>query len=287
MDYHEDTSHLTKTALTVFVQSRQEYYHQFVAKDMPRRESTQEMIAGTVLHAMFLEGKSLDDLVGVYPESCINKNGGLIGANTKKYREVNPGLFWMKGKDRDRLETTFVRLRETAIGEAIAACSQFEHEWRAKIYGKACKCRTDIAGDMGTHWVVYDLKFTETIGAFVRSSRTLKYWLQDAHYTPIIAESVRKPVVFKFIAAETVYPFRVRIHSYNEIKREMAAKFHKSQVIDLMNCERTGDWSDLVEEDLPLSEWDVSGAGEVLFEDVDFDAINAPVEKTEEMEMPF
>jgi hypothetical protein len=238
---------------------------------------------------MFLERKSLDDLVGVYPASCINKNGGLIGANTKKYREVNPGLFWMKEADRDRIANTYARLKDTAICEAIAECSEYEETMRAKVYGKQCKCRPDIAGDIGEAWVVYDLKFTPNFRQFAQSSRAFKYWLQDAHYSAIIRELSGKPVIFKFIAAETVFPYRVSIRSYNQIKREMAAKYHKSKVLDLIACERTGIWKDNIDEDLPLTEWDVEGAGDVLFDDQDLDALNAPVDETEtaDMEMPF
>lgn len=286
-DYHEDTSHLTKTALTVFCDSPVEYYHQYITHKMPFKKQTATMIDGTVLHALFLEAKKLDDVVGVYPDDCINKAGGLIGANTKKHRSANPNLYWMKEQDRDRIKTTYERLKDTAIGDAIGECSEFEQTMRAKVYGSLCKCRPDIAGDLGPYWVVYDLKFTPTIRQFPQSSRAFRYWLQDAHYSAVIRELTGKPVVFKFIAAETAFPYRVSIHSYNPIKREMAAKFHKSKVLDLQACLASNVWKDNIDEDLPLNEWDCGGAGEVLFDDDVLDDLNTTVDELEEVEMPF
>ena len=266
MDYHEDTTHLTKTALTVFCNSPIEYYHQFITGQMPRRQPTQEMIDGTVLHSLFLDNRELDEIVGVYPDSCINKAGGLIGLNAKKHRLANPQTVWMKEADRDRIRTTFDRLADTAIGDAIAECSEYEQEMRANVFGVPCKCKPDIAGDVGEYWMVYDLKFTETIKSFGRTALMFKYWLQDAHYSAVIQELTGKPVVFKFIAAETVFPYRVSIRSYNPIKREMAAKYHKSKVLDLQACLTSGVWKDNWDEDLPLNEWDCQ-AGDVMFDE--------------------
>jgi hypothetical protein len=284
--YHEDNSHLTKTALSVFCDSVLEYYHQFVTGKMQRRKQTQDMIDGTVLHSLFLDGKELDDLVGVYPDSCLNKNGGLIGVNAKKHREANRQSYWMKEQDRDRIRTTFLQLQDTAIGEAIAECSEYEQEMKSVVYGVPSKCKPDIAGDVGEYWMVYDLKFTDAFKQFDRTSRAFKYWLQDAHYSAVIRELTGKPVIFKFIVAETTFPYRVAIRSYNPIKREMAAKYHKSKVLDLQACVKSGIWKDNWEEDLPLSEWDCQ-AGEVLFDDQTLDAMNESVDEYEEMEMPF
>ena len=287
MGYHDDASEVTKTALTVFCESQVEYYHQFITGKMQRRQQTEAMIDGVVLHSLFLDGKELDDLVGVYPDSCLNKNGGLIGVNAKKHREANRQSYWMKESERDRIRTVWTNLQDTAIAEAIAECSEYEQTMRASVYGVPCKCKPDIAGDVGEYWLVYDLKFTDAIKQFPRSSRQFKYWLQDAHYSAVIRELTGKPVLFKFIVAETVFPYRVSIHSYNPIKREMAAKYHKSKLLDLAACLRTNIWKDNFEEDLPLSEWDCE-AGEVLFSDEALDAMNAPVDvESEMMEMPF
>lgn len=287
MDYHEDTSELTKTALTVFCQSPVEYYHTYVTKLMQPKQATAPMIDGVVLHAMMLEKKSIDQVVGVYPPDCINKVGGLIGANTKKHRAANPHLYWMKAQDRDHIQETYERLKDTAIADAIAECSEFEKTMRAKVYGMPCKCRPDIAGDIGPYWVAYDLKFTPSIHQFPQSSRQFRYWLQDAHYSAVIRELTGKPVVFKFIAAETVFPYRVSIRSYNQIKREMAAKYHKGKVLSLQACLASGVWEDRFDEDLPLSEWDCGAGDDVLIDEEQFDLINQPVEESEEVEMPF
>jgi hypothetical protein len=286
--YHDDNTHLTKTALSVFCESPVEYYHQFITGKMQRRQQTEAMIDGTILHSLFLDDLAIDELIGVYPDSCLNKNGGLIGVNAKKHRASNPQSYWMKEQDRDRIRETYERLQDTAIGEAIAECSEYEQEMRAKVYGTLCKCKPDIAGDVGEYWMVYDLKFTDSIKQFGNTARKLKYWLQDAHYSAVIRELTGKQVVFKFIAAETVFPYRVAIRSYNPIKREMATKYHKSKIADLQACLASGEWRDRWDEDLPLSEWDCE-AGEILFDDTTLDAMNESVEDVSELMegMPF
>lgn len=288
MGYHDDQTEITKTALNVFCDSPLEYYHQFITGQMPWKKTTAPMTDGIVLHGMFLENKPIDSLVGVYPDSCINKAGGLIGANTKKHRDANPELYWMKVADRDRIMETYNRLKDTAITSAIEECSHFEQTMRATVYGTKCKCRPDIAGDVGPYWVVYDLKFTPSIRQFPQSSRAFRYWLQDAHYSAVIQELTGKPVVFKFIAAETCFPYRVFIHSYNPIKREMAARYHKSKICDLQACMNSGIWTDKVNEDLPLSEWDCE-CGDVFMEEDAFESLNQPVdeETNETVDMPF
>lgn len=245
MGYHDDTSELTKTALNVFVDSPYEYYLQFETRQMKQREQTKPMITGIVQHAMFLEQKKLDDLVAVYTSECFKKDKKSLNPKpAEAFRLANAGKFCMKERERDNIAETYDRLKDSAIAHAIAECSEFEKTKRATVYGVPCKCKPDIAGDIGESWVVYDLKFTDSIAGFVKTSRSFRYWLQDAHYSAVIQELTGKPVVFKFIAAETVFPYRVRIYEYDGIKREMAARFHKSKVLDFAACRRSKVWPD-------------------------------------------
>ena len=39
MNYHEDTTHLTKTQLATFLKSPVDYYHTFITRKMPSRAS--------------------------------------------------------------------------------------------------------------------------------------------------------------------------------------------------------------------------------------------------------
>ena len=286
MGYHEDTTDLTKTQLSVFIDSPAEYEAQYITGTMARRKQTAEMIVGTCCHAAMLEKKRIDDLIGVYPDSCLKSDKTINGKPAAKHRAENPGKYWMKEQERDNIVKVYNRLKDTAIADAIAASTKFEHVWRANLYGRSCKCMTDIAGDTGQQWDVWDLKFTNNIRQFYKTSKQFRYWLQDAHYSPIVSENVGKPVRFRFLVAETVEPYRVRIHWYDEIKREAAARSHKSHILSFMACEKSGIWPDNYDPNLPLSEYDLGG-GEVLFDDETLDAMNESVDEYEEAEMPF
>ncbi len=70
-----------------------------------------------------------------------------------------------------------------------------------------------------------------------------------------------KPTVFKFIAVETLFPFRVQVYTYDPRSREIARDYHRKKIEQLLECEKTGDWSDRWNGDLLLNPWDVEGCG--------------------------
>ncbi|NCX56405.1 MAG: hypothetical protein EBW87_04310, partial [Burkholderiaceae bacterium] len=51
-DYHSDTSAISKSMLSVFMDSPVEYYHQFITGLMPRKAPTKRMKIGTICHAI-------------------------------------------------------------------------------------------------------------------------------------------------------------------------------------------------------------------------------------------
>lgn len=268
-EYHSDTTHLTKTALTVFCDSPREYYLQFVTQEMERKRTTKAMATGTALHAMLLENKKLEEVVGIYPDSCLRSDGGLNWKPAGQYRLENPGkVAFCKAEDAESIQIVYDNVKDSVISQAIQEAEHFEKEFRETVYGTKCKCKPDIAGDIGEYWMVYDLKFMDRVDpeSFKRSARAFKYWLQDAHYSAVLRELTGKPVVFKFLAVEVQFPFRVQAYWYGARQREIARDYHKTKIIDLQACIRSGDWGDNWPNELPLNEWDVGGdkSGELL-----------------------
>ena len=264
MGYHDDASEVTKTALTVFCESQIEYYLQFVTQEMERKRATREMSVGTVLHAMLLEFKKLDEVIGIYPESCLKTDGSINWKPAAQFRADNPDkLGFFKASAAEDIQIVYDAVKDGPIATAIEESSHLEKEFHATLYGCPCKCKPDIAGDVGEYWVCYDLKFMDRIypGMFSRSARSFRYYLQDAHYSSILTELSGKPTVFKFIAVETQFPFRVKVYSYDQRSREIAHEFHKRKIEQLLECQRTGDWSDKWSGDLILNPWDVDNIG--------------------------
>lgn len=263
-EYHEDNSHLTKTALSVFCDSPQEYYLQFIAREMERKQATREMSTGTVLHAMLLENKKLEEVIGIYPESCLKSDGALNWKPAAQYRADNPDkLGFFKAQAAEDIQIVYDAVKDGPIAEAIEESSHLEKEFRAMLYGVRCKCKPDIAGDLGEYWVAYDLKFMDRIypGMFRRSAKSFRYYLQDAHYSAVLSEISGKPTVFKFIAVETQFPFRKQVYCYDPRSREIARDFHRKKIEQLKECQSTGDWSDRWSGDLIVNPWEVEGCG--------------------------
>lgn len=262
--YHQDNSHLTKTALTVFCDSVREYYLQFVSMEMDRKQATREMSTGTVLHAMLLESKSLDEVIGIYPDSCLKSDGAINWKPAAQFRADNPDkLGFFKASAAEDIQIVYDAVKDSAIATAIEESSHLEKEFRATVYGCKCKCKPDIAGDLGEYWACYDLKFMDRIypGMFRRSAKSFRYYLQDAHYSAVLSELSGKPTVFKFIAVETQYPFRVQVYVYDPRSREIARDFHRKKVEQVLECQASGDWSDRWSGDLILNPWEVEGCG--------------------------
>lgn len=265
MGYHDDTEYLSKTALTVFCDSPREYYLQFVSQEMERKQTTKAMSTGTALHAMLLENKKLEDVVGIYPPECLKVDGGLNWRPAAAYRDANRDkVAFCKAKEAQDVQIVFDAVKDSAIATAIEESSHLEKEFRSVVHGVKCKCKPDIAGDLGEYWACYDLKFMDRISPvmFRRSARSFKYHLQDAHYSSVLTALHDKPVVFKFIAVEVLFPFRVQVYTYNARSREIARDYHKKKVLELAHRREIGDWSDNWDGELILNPWDVEGCGE-------------------------
>lgn len=267
-EYHEDTTHLTKTALSVFCDSPQEYYLQFVAKAMPRKQPSKVMLVGTVLHSVLLENIAIEAAIAIYDESCLQSNGSLNWRTAAKFRDANPGKVCMKEADAEAIYDVYKAIQDTLIYEAIAQGQHFEKTFSADVHGMPCKCKPDIACDMGDYILLYDLKFMEQINplAFQRSAKNFRYYLQDAHYSGVMRELSGKPVQFRFIAIETKLPYRVQPYWYIGQSREMARDFHKSKLIDLQACQRSGVWSDNWANEIVLHPWEIGGEVDELVE---------------------
>lgn len=87
-EYHSDFSRLSASMLKVWMKSRREFEAIYVTKVKEPQPATKIMDFGSVIHAVFLEGKKLDDVVMQYPSFCLNKNGGLIGAQADTVNDV-------------------------------------------------------------------------------------------------------------------------------------------------------------------------------------------------------
>lgn len=271
-DYHSDTEYLSKTGLTVFIDSPYEYYMQYISCEMPRRKPTAAMVVGSVAHSVLLEQTTLDEIAVAYDESCFNKDGGLNGKRAEAFRDAHSGKHILRPSELDGCRRIIDAVKNSPIVKTIASCEAKEAEYRATIHGVKCKCKVDMlhVGDVVS---AYDLKFMDNISpsAFYRSAKAFKYWLQDVHYGAILRAIYRKPVEFQFIAIETKKPYRNQTYMYSPAQLEQAKDFHQLKLGGFAVCQSSGNWSDNWSCQIPLAPWEVgySGEGELVEYDGD------------------
>lgn len=259
-EYHSDRTHISKTMLNLFYKSPVEYYHTYITGLMEEYQPNAAMQLGTIGHAVLLEQKDLDELIAVYPDFCLKSNGALKSDAAEAFQNLNRDKICLKERELEPI-LKFIEgvSQHELLMEAIEHASSLERRFNAEIEGVKCKCKPDIACDMGQYVLVPDLKFSEDISPdqFRRSAKRLRYWLQDAHYSKVLSENFGgKPVVFKFYAIETKFPFRMKIYAYEPRSREIAADNHAGKLRDLKVCMDTGVWEDNWEGDLHLNNWE-------------------------------
>lgn len=259
--YHDDHTSVSRTMLKLFRQSRVEFNLTYNTRELPPWTPTQPALLGTVLHAMLLEDKQLDDLVLRYPDDVLNVNGGLIGKRAEAFRDDHPDCVCMKDSDYDAIFSGIESVvQHPQIKEMLSVAGHREVRFDADLFGVPCRCKPDICCDMGEVVLCYDLKFMQNVDpeSWRRSSKRLAYWMQDAHYSAVLGDVFGKPVQFRFCCIETKAPYRVQWYWYDHRSREIAADEHKRLLYDLKRCRETGDWSDDWKSECVISPWDIT-----------------------------
>lgn len=265
--YHNDYSHISRTMLKLFRESRLEYHLTYVTGQRKPKEPNKPMLTGTVGHEILLKGRKLDELVLCYPGNCLNGNGGLIGARAEAFRNEHPNWICLKHEEYDGIEgfVKAVRSRDD-IRQVLENATSKEKRFDAELDGLPCKCMPDIACDLGDYITVYDFKFSEKVDpiSWRRTSKRLALWLQDAHYSRVLAKRFDKPVQFRFINVEIVPPHRIQWYWYPPASRELAFSEHRKDLLDLAACYDSGDWSDNWTSETELSPWDFRTEDEMV-----------------------
>ena len=81
-EYHADFSRVSKTMLNDYIESPLDYYCYYVARSLekPKFKAT---TVGSIVHDVLLEGHNLAETVAIYPDSLMNKSGGLVTSKSK------------------------------------------------------------------------------------------------------------------------------------------------------------------------------------------------------------
>ena len=260
-DYHSIDDALTRSALSLFLDNPQDFYLQYVAKTVARKEPTARMELGTLLHSILLEKIDPFEAIAIYPETCLKSDGGLNPKPVAHFREDNPDSVCLKVEAAERVTMAVSAFRHSAIGPILAGNYHFEQAFYGDVSGVRIKCKPDIAGAVNDRAVCYDLKVVEDDfdGLFHRTSKRLKYWLQDAHYSAIMSQVYEGlPTEFAFFTLRMTPPFRVRMYSYDILSRESAATKHRAGLAKYADYLSRDYWPDEYDGTLVLDPWDAN-----------------------------
>lgn len=256
MNYHTDTTALTRSQLIEFIKSPEVYHGMFIAGTVPHKAPSKQMDIGTVAHAILLERKPIEDVVLALPDSCLKSNGAINPTARDRFSEDNPDRIILKAEEYDNVKAICEAVEKSPLAPVLKVAASCEETIEAEVHGRLCKCKTDILGHVEDHVSAVDLKIGK-LDVFRNNARRLRYWMQDAHYSKVIEAHHGKPCVFRFCMIESQPPFRVRWWWYDQPSRETARKHHQEQVERLLKCEAAGVYEDDHDPILVLSPWEV------------------------------
>lgn len=249
MSYHQDYSRVSKTMLGHFMKSHYDYYRYYVAREALPPQPNRAMVIGSAVHKILLERAKPEECLLVYPDECLNKNGGLIGVNAAKFRDANPDKFVVKQEDAATIGEAVVAALNHDLGDLIAhpdAVFELPQQWIDSQTQLPCRMMADFYCDMGDEVLAYDLKTTERIypSDVRRTFRNLRYWLQDAHYSNGLETILGKPVRFAFWLLEVKEPYRICRWEYKPSDRDNFKPVYQNTMETLARCYREDHWED-------------------------------------------
>lgn len=266
--YHGDYGRVSKTMLGHFLKSRSDYHRFYVAKTQLPPSPKRRMVVGSAIHAILLDRVAIDDAVKCYPASCLKSDGSLNPKPASQFRVDNPDSFCMKQADYDLVHGACEAVRAHELGKLIEhpdAVFEIPQQWTCRHTGLECRMMADWFIELDDLVLCFDLKTTEEIypAGVSRTCKTLKYWLQDAHYSAGLESIFGKPVFFKFWFVEVGEPHRIAPYEYDPRSRELAASCYQNRMQELSDCYASGDWRDDWEKtvsQLIINPWEVDGA---------------------------
>jgi hypothetical protein len=246
--YHDDHSRISKSMLQDFANDRELFRLRYIDGNMPKREPSPAMDAGTVVHAVLLEGGPLEDYVRLVPDDCLQSNGAINGKRMVELRAANPGIVYMKAGEFGRISSIIESLRKFVPEMGIDSAARKEQAiyWTDGASGLECRAKPDWYTEAGDSLVVHDLKVTATVNPWEwgRLADRFRYWLQDAHYSSGLEKRTGREVrAFVFWCVEAEYPYRVMRREYSIDDRKAARLWHGRKLCELAACYQTGNWA--------------------------------------------
>ena len=270
--YHADFNSVSHSILEDFRQSVRKFHAVYVARTMARKEPTEAMIRGTLLHLLKLEPEKWDDSFAIEPEFAPDGKEWYCRKGSQHDKWWTEWEEECKAKNRLRCTqktidevqgmAAAIRANRQAM-ELLSGTPEFTIRWQDPLTELWCRCRVDsFAAILG------DLKSNTDAGplGFAKKSANLGYHRQAAHYVDGVEAltSERRPFVFVVVGTEP--PHAVGLYQINERSLELGRQQNREDMERLLLCHETGDWSEPFEgeiKDLELPGFAFNNAYEV------------------------
>jgi len=256
-----------------FMNSREDFFHYYVAQDwMPESKTKRHVSIGDCCHKILLEAKQVDDVCIPLPDDCLKSNGHINPKPAEEFRLQNPDVHIFKLEDYERIHEIVASVRSHELGKLINdQDAEFEqvYHWTDSDTGLDCRMKADFACALESKVVVYDLKFTESIypDQYAKIAKRFRYWLQDAHYSSGMMHLYGKPVVFTFWTVESQFPYRIAPRQYSPTSKDIARDAYSKVMKQIADCHKADDWRDdwtIGTTFLEMSPWDVNDSDREL-----------------------
>lgn len=207
-----------------------------------KRKPTRDMIIGTLVHSVVLEGKGLQEV------AAIKRDGLRMDSKEGKAFEESVA----KGKEIISLQEALQisGMAKSIFGNPHAAhmlgqCQHRETPILANVLGVECKALTDAHGTDGEEWWIFDLKTTDDVSpdAFGRKVASLHYDMQASLYQAVLSqrEQIETRPFFAWIAVEKTAPFTCAVYSAAEWETSGDEKMERV-LRDWKECTESGEW---------------------------------------------
>jgi len=238
MEYHKDTTKISKSGLDLIHKSPLHYWEKYL-NPMHIEKKTPGLILGSAVHCAVLEPYEFGKRYAIAPEvDRRTKEGKEIMANFEASIE---GLEVISKADSvicERIMEAINRHEEAALLlSKITAVEKI-------IEVQDMKCKPD--GICEPLHLLIDLKTTEDASpiAFGRSALKYRYDVQAAFYSDIY-EAVygHRPEGFIFIAVEKTPPYAVAVYVIEDGDIEVGRQKYKADLETWRECRQSNEWN--------------------------------------------
>lgn len=241
-DYHR-MPHLSKSQLSDFMVSPENYYRLHRDPNRPLREETPSMRIGTLTHCLTLEPDAFEERYAVGPD---------VSRATKDWKQWDamqaPHKVRIKPDEHAASLAQAQSLRaHTEISELLSSGRpEVSAFWRDEETGLLLRCRPDWLHETSDGWIILDVKTTSdkvSPSAFARTCATYGYGVQAALYSEGVEKATGKPVLaFLFGVVSTSYPYLSSCCMFDDDSLASAHKQYRAALTAYADCKEKGEW---------------------------------------------